>query len=76
MKYNPLGNSGLLVSELCLGTIVFGEDGSRGTDQETGDKRDRVVLFCLSHYHLDDTGRDVVPATRIVELPGTHRMCP
>jgi aryl-alcohol dehydrogenase-like predicted oxidoreductase len=27
MKYNPLGNTGLLVSRLCLGTMTFG-DGS------------------------------------------------
>jgi len=38
MKHNPLGKSGLLVSELCLGTMVFGEDGSRGTDQKTAEK--------------------------------------
>lgn len=28
MKYNQLGTTGLLVSELCLGTMTFG--GSRG----------------------------------------------
>ena len=27
MRYNPLGRTGLLVSELCLGTMTFG-----GTD--------------------------------------------
>ncbi len=31
MRYNRLGNSGLLVSDLCLGTMIFGEDGTRGT---------------------------------------------
>ena len=36
MKFNPLGRSGLLVSELCLGTMVFGEEGTRGTDEATG----------------------------------------
>ena len=30
MKYNRLGNTGLLVSDLCLGTMIFGDDG-RGT---------------------------------------------
>ena len=35
MKYKPLGCSGLMVSELCLGTMVFGEDNSRGTDEAT-----------------------------------------
>lgn len=27
MKYNPLGNTGLVVSELCLGTMTFGGKG-------------------------------------------------
>ena len=34
MKLIPLGRSGLLVSELCLGTMVFGEEGARGTDEQ------------------------------------------
>ena len=38
MKFNPLGKSGLLLSELCLGTMIFGEEGSRGTDQNTAEK--------------------------------------
>lgn len=33
MKYNPLGCSGLLVSELCLGTMVFGEESQRSTGE-------------------------------------------
>lgn len=35
MKYNPLGRSGLLVSELCLGTMVFGEESDRSADENT-----------------------------------------
>lgn len=31
MRYRRLGESGLLVSELALGTMVFGEDSDRGT---------------------------------------------
>ena len=31
MKYNRLGDSGLLVSDLCLGTMIFGEESARGT---------------------------------------------
>jgi aryl-alcohol dehydrogenase-like predicted oxidoreductase len=34
MEYKSLGRSGLMVSELCLGTMVFGDD-SRGTDEST-----------------------------------------
>lgn len=33
MQYRRLGNSGLLVSELALGTMVFGEDSARGTPE-------------------------------------------
>jgi aryl-alcohol dehydrogenase-like predicted oxidoreductase len=31
MEYRKLGNTGLLVSNLALGTMIFGEQGSRGT---------------------------------------------
>ena len=33
MKYRKLGESGLIVSEMALGTMVFGEEGSRGTTE-------------------------------------------
>lgn len=48
MEYRPLGNSGLLVSSLCLGTMVFGEESSRGTDQKTATR--------LIHKFLDAGG--------------------
>lgn len=35
MQYRPLGNSGLIVSRACLGTMVFGEETERGADEET-----------------------------------------
>ncbi len=31
MQHRRLGRSGLVVSELCLGSMIFGEGGSRGT---------------------------------------------
>jgi len=31
MKLNQLGRSGLLVSDLCLGAMIFGEESTRGT---------------------------------------------
>jgi len=34
MKYRPLGRSGLLVSELALGTMIFGENSPRSTPPE------------------------------------------
>ncbi len=45
MRYNQLGNTGLFVSELCLGTMTFGENQTgavwsavAGLDQETADR--------------------------------------
>ena len=35
MKYQLLGNTGLRVSELCLGTMTFGEDWGWGADKAT-----------------------------------------
>jgi len=51
MKYKPLGKSGLLVSELCLGAMVFGEEGFRGTDQKTAEK--------IIHKFLDAGGNHI-----------------
>jgi aryl-alcohol dehydrogenase-like predicted oxidoreductase len=49
MKYNRLGNTGLYVSELCLGTMTFG--GGGGIWQHIGDlKQDQVnALVRQSH---------------------------
>jgi aryl-alcohol dehydrogenase-like predicted oxidoreductase len=33
MRYQLLGNSGLRVSEICLGTMTFGEDWGWGASQ-------------------------------------------
>jgi len=33
MKYRQLGKSGLIVTDLCLGTMIFGEDTSRATPE-------------------------------------------
>jgi aryl-alcohol dehydrogenase-like predicted oxidoreductase len=38
MKYRLLGPSGLRVSELCLGTMTFGEDWGWGADEATSRK--------------------------------------
>lgn len=51
MKYKPLGKSGLFVSELCLGTMVFGENSSRGTKQHTAEK--------IIHKFLDMGGNHI-----------------
>jgi aryl-alcohol dehydrogenase-like predicted oxidoreductase len=51
MKYKSLGRSGLMVSELCLGTMIFGEEGSRGTDQATAQR--------MIHQFLDAGGNHI-----------------
>jgi aryl-alcohol dehydrogenase-like predicted oxidoreductase len=38
MRYKLLGKSGLRVSELCLGTMTFGEDWGWGSSQEESRK--------------------------------------
>jgi aryl-alcohol dehydrogenase-like predicted oxidoreductase len=38
MKHNRLGNSGLLVSDLCLGTMIFGEDSDRSTPADEAER--------------------------------------
>ena len=44
MEYRYLGRSGLKVSELCLGTMVFGEQSDRGTSpQEAANIIDRFL---------------------------------
>ena len=49
MKYNLLGNTGLKVSELCLGTMTFGRSGGRfgainGVDQAGADALTKRAL--------------------------------
>ena len=50
MKYKPLGRSGLIVSELCLGTMIFGDD-TRGADEPTATR--------MIHQFLDAGGNFV-----------------
>ena len=51
MQYQPLGRSGLMVSELCLGTMIFGEDSRRSTDAATATR--------MIHQFLDAGGNFV-----------------
>ncbi|HEY5981829.1 MAG TPA: aldo/keto reductase, partial [Anaerolineales bacterium] len=51
MRYRPLGKSGLLVSSLCLGAMVFGEESSRGADQKSATQ--------LIHRFLDAGGNHI-----------------
>lgn len=51
MRYKPLGRSGLMVSELCLGTMIFGEDSQRST---TADQAKKII-----HRFLDAGGNHI-----------------
>ena len=67
MKYNQLGQSGLLVSELCLGTMIFGEEGSRGTPP---DEATEIILRFIEAggNHIDTA--DVYAGGRSEEIVG------
>jgi len=51
MRYKPLGYSGLIVSELCLGTMIFGEDSKRSTPADEAEK--------IIHHYLDKGGNHI-----------------
>ena len=59
MKYKPLGRSGLIVSELCLGTMVFGEDNTRAAEETTAVR--------LIHRFLDAGGNYIDTANLYAE---------
>ncbi|HVY48082.1 MAG TPA: aldo/keto reductase [Minicystis sp.] len=44
MRYNPLGNTGLFVSELCLGAMTFGGKGFWRAIGELGDKETQELV--------------------------------
>ena len=55
MQYRRLGNSGLLVSELALGTMVFGEDSGRGTPEDQALRlADAYLAAGGNHFDLAD----------------------
>lgn len=51
MRFRSLGRSGLLVSEICLGTMVLGEESTRGTDTQTATR--------IIHEFLDAGGNHI-----------------
>jgi aryl-alcohol dehydrogenase-like predicted oxidoreductase len=51
MKYRRLGTSGLLVSEIALGTMVFGEESQRSTP-----RNDAIQII---HAFLDEGGNHI-----------------
>ena len=55
MKYRLLGNSGLRVSEVALGTMTFGEDWGWGASKEEAQKV--YNAFCDAGGNFIDTAR-------------------
>jgi len=51
MKYRQLGNTGLLVSEIALGTMIFGEDSQRGVSPDVAER--------ITHRFLDVGGNHI-----------------
>jgi aryl-alcohol dehydrogenase-like predicted oxidoreductase len=67
MRYKQLGRSGLLVSDLCLGTMIFGEEGDRGTPAADAERMIHRFLDAGGN-HLDTA--DVYAGGRSEEIVG------
>src|SRR5690349_18031649 len=67
MKYRRLGNSGLLVSELALGTMTFGESSGRGVAEADATRQVHAYLDAGGN-HLDIA--DVYAGGRAEEIVG------
>lgn len=67
MKFNRLGNTGLLVSDLCLGTMIFGEKSERSTPP---DEAERMIhrFIEAGGNHIDTA--DVYADGRSEEIVG------
>jgi aryl-alcohol dehydrogenase-like predicted oxidoreductase len=59
MKYKIFGRSGLRVSELCLGTMTFGEEWGYGANEDTS----RLMFF----RYLEEGGNFIDTANRYTE---------
>src|ERR1700722_19225084 len=68
MEYRQLGNSGLLVSALTLGTMTFGGDGKVGDTDVTGARR-QIDMCRDAGVNLIDTA-DVYSTGRSEEIVG------
>lgn len=74
MRYRILGRSGLRVSELCLGTMTFGEDWGWGASQE--DSRQVFDAFVQAGGNFIDTASNYTNGTSekyVGELIATDR---
>jgi aryl-alcohol dehydrogenase-like predicted oxidoreductase len=72
MRYNPLGRTGLFVSELCLGTMTFGGDGgmwSKIGDLQQGDAERLIGTALDAGVNFIDTA-DVYSAGKSEQITG------
>src|SRR5712692_6120942 len=67
MNYQQLGRSGLLVSSLCLGTMIFGEESERGTPPAEAERM--IQLYLDAGGNCLDTA-DVYAGGRSEEIVG------
>ncbi len=67
MNYQQLGRSGLLVSSLCLGTMIFGEESERGTPPAEAERI--ISRFLDAGGNFLDTA-DVYAGGRSEEIVG------
>jgi len=67
MEMHQLGNSGLLVSELCLGTMIFGEESERSTPAATA--RELIARYLDAGGNFIDTA-NVYAGGRSEEIVG------
>lgn len=61
MKYKILGNSGLRVSEICLGTMTFGQEWGTGADYQESKKQ--FYLFLEKGGNFFDTANRYTEGT-------------
>jgi len=64
MEYARLGNTGLMVSELCLGCMTFGQEASGETSKEITGRalrgvRDDIVLATKVRLPMEEGPNDV-----------------
>ena len=71
MRYKLLGKSGLRVSELCLGTMTFGETWGWGATKE--ESRKQFELFLEAGGNFIDTSVNYTDGTSETFL-GVHRI--
>ena len=67
MKFKPIGNSGLITSNITLGTMIFGEESERSTPE---DESLRIIdaYLAAGGNHLDTA--NVYGAGRSEEIVG------